>query len=123
MKGNHARKIDPLITNQQVQENKTTVIVHRRNWITKGEKILYTVIGLFFLLVATYLVYYSSTLDSLNRDVQKLEQSVQMQQAENQNLIFEIKELSTPERITQIAKDHGLKIQDGEVKQAHVLNK
>lgn len=50
--------------------------------------------------------------------MQGLETQVQHMKAENQDLSFEVRELSKPERITKIARENGLKIQDAQVKRA-----
>src|SRR5690625_3863480 len=65
-----------------------------------------------------YIVSFSSSTDTLNRDVQSLEVQVQQMKVDNESLSFEVRELSKPERITKIARDNGLKIQDAQVKRA-----
>lgn len=105
------------------QKNKQiTIKVKKQNWITKGEKILYSIVAACLIIMSTYLVFYSSSTDSLNRELQTLENAVQNQQITNESLQFQVKELSRPERITSIAKENGLKIQDAKVKQANLLN-
>lgn len=105
------------------QENNVKVKVHRKTgWITKGEKIIYSTVFLLLISFGILIVTYSSSTDSLNRDLQTLEQTVKAQQIKNEGLLFEKKELSRPERIISIAKEKGLKIQDAEVKQAQVLS-
>lgn len=123
MHTNHARNLEHTYApHTQTNEKKVVVKVHKQNWITKGEKILYTLISACLVFVGIFIVSYSSNTDQLNRQVQTLEQQVQAQQVENESLLVEIKELSRPERITKIAKENGLKIQDTEVKQAQSLN-
>ncbi|MFD2044006.1 cell division protein FtsL [Ornithinibacillus salinisoli] len=121
MAANHARVWQQSYTSQNathVQEEKQKVVVRKKSWITKGEKVLYSFVGLFLIVASAYIVSYSSSTDTLNRDLQSLEQNVQSQKLTNESLVFEIKELSRPERITQIAKENGLTIQNAEVKQA-----
>lgn len=123
MGANHARNWQHGYSTQTpIKEKKVAVKVHKQSWITKGEKALYSVVGVFLILASIVIVTYSSSTDTLNRELQSLEQKVQIQQVENEGLLFKKKELSTPERITTIAKENGLKIQDAEVKQAHVFN-
>lgn len=100
------------------QEKKVIVKVRKRSWITKGEKIIYTFFGAILIIACLYIVSFSSTTDTLNRNVQTLENQLHKQKAENENLMFEVSELSKPERITKIAKANGLKIQDAKVKHA-----
>jgi cell division protein FtsL len=104
------------------REQKATVKVRKQGWITKGEKVLYSVIGLCIIIAGGFMVSFSSSTDSLNRELQQLEQTVQNQQVINESLLFEKKELERPERITEIARENGLKIQDTEVKQAQNVN-
>lgn len=106
----------------QTQERKVAVKVQKQGWITKGEKLLYSLLGVGLILAGIFIVSFSSSTDTLNREMQQLEKTVQYQQVKNEGLLFEMKELSRPERITKTAKENGLKIQDAEVKQAHAFN-
>lgn len=118
---NHARRWNESAPHKQPVERKV-IRVKKQSWITKGEKILYSLVGSLLVASSLYMVSFSSTTDSLNREIQTLESQVQHQKIENEGLAFEIKELSKPERITKIAKENGLKIKDAEVRQAKVLN-
>ncbi|WP_343753553.1 cell division protein FtsL [Lentibacillus halophilus] len=124
MDGNAARKWDQSYTSYIPEQEKQTTTVHvqKKRWITKGEKLIYSVIG--FLLIATciYVVSFASSTDTLNRKVQSLEETVEQQQVTNEGLLYQKKQLSRPERIARIAKENGLKIQDAHVKQATVYN-
>lgn len=75
-----------------------------------------------FAAASIYVVAYSSSTDKLNREIQSLNEKVQQQKLENEDLVFEINELSKPERITKIAKENGLKIQETKVKRATKSN-
>lgn len=105
------------------EEKKTSVKIRKNKWITKGEKLLYSILGVVVICAGIYTVSYSSATDSLNRELQQLENKVQTQQVINEGLSFEIRELSRPERITKIAKENGLKIQDAKVKNVSALNR
>lgn len=107
--------------NQQPQK-KIVVKVKRKSWVTKGEKIIYSLFCLGLIVASLYLVSYASKLDSINREVQKLEEEVHNQKIENESLYFEVSELSSPERIINIARENGLKIQDAKVKRATAVN-
>ncbi|MFC4557012.1 cell division protein FtsL [Virgibacillus kekensis] len=123
MSVNHARKWEQSYAPQSPQrEKQVKVKVHKKSWISKGEKVLYSVIGLCLIAACIYVVSYSSTSDTLNRKLQSLEQTVQQQEVKNENLVYEKKQLSRPERITRIAKENGLEIQSTEVKQATAFN-
>lgn len=103
-------------------EKKIVVKVKRQGWVTKGEKLIYTVFCVCLIAASLYLVSYASKLDTLNREVQRLEREVHEQKIENEALYFEVSELSSPERIITIAREHGLKVQDAKVKRAAALN-
>ncbi|TXL67593.1 cell division protein FtsL [Cerasibacillus terrae] len=97
--------------------------VHKKGWVTKGEKILYVFFTSVFLLAASFLVTFSSTTDTLNRDVQTLENKVDDQKIKIEALEFEKKELQRPERIIQKAKENGLNIKNSKVKSVDVFKK
>lgn len=105
-------------TPSEKQQKKIVVKVRNKSWLTKGEKVIYGFLSILILVGGTYIVNFSSTTDKLNRDVQTMEEKVQQQKMENEGLVYEVRELSKPERITKIAKESGLKIQDTKVKRA-----
>ncbi|GGA83874.1 cell division protein FtsL [Ornithinibacillus halotolerans] len=121
MAANHARNWEQSYTSYQPQVEKK-VVYKRKSWITKGEKILYTSVAACLLIIGFFVVTYSSSMDTLNRDIQVLEQNIADQKLVNEGLLFEIKELSRPERITQFAKENGFTIQAAEVKHANSFN-
>ncbi|WP_188454489.1 cell division protein FtsL [Virgibacillus oceani] len=124
MSTNQARSFQPTHTSHSPQREKQVAIkVRKSSWITKGEKVLYTVVGVCLILAGIFIVSFSSSTDSVNREIQSLERTIQTQKVENDGLKYEKKELSRPERIIKIAKENGLKIQDSEVKHASLINK
>lgn len=123
MSANHARSWQQFSPQQAPKkEQKPHVKIHKKRWITKGEKVIYSIVFLCFIVSGIFIVSFSSSTDSLNRELIALEQTVKHQKVTNEGLVFEKKELSRPERILQIAKEKGLKIQDADVKQAQALN-
>jgi len=119
MNTNHARNWQRDAAQPKKQQQKKIVIrVKKKGWLTKGEKLIYAIFGVLLIGIGLYIVSFSSSTDALNRDLQTLEQQVQKQKIENESLQFEVRELSKPERITEIAKENGLKIQDAKVKRA-----
>lgn len=122
MSADHARNWQETYATQQTQEQQVTVKVRKQSWITKGEKVLYSIFGVCLISASIYIVSFSSSTDKINRELQALENQAQTQQVTNEGLLSEVKELSRPERITKIAKENGLKIQDAEVKKAHAYN-
>lgn len=108
---------------QQPQRKKQIVVkVRRRGWVSTGEKVIYTLFGVGLIASCLYVVSFASQTDQLNRDLLQLEGAVHNQTIENEALYFEVSELSSPERIIQIARDNGLKIQDAKVKRATAVN-
>ena len=101
-------------------EQKVKTKTHKQ-WITTGEKIIYSFFSVMIVVALIFVVGFSSNTDALNREVQQLEQNVKQQQLNNENLQIKVKEYSNPDRILQIAKDNGLKIQNTQVKQATSL--
>lgn len=101
---------------------KVSVKVKKQGWVTKGEKVIYAFIAVLFIVTSVFMVSLSSSTDTINRELQKLETTVQEQRITNEGLAFEVKELSRPERIISIAENHGLKIQNAEVKQARAVD-
>lgn len=103
-------------------EEKQIVKVKKTGWITKGEKILYSLIGLSIIAGCIFMVSYASSTDSVNRNLESLETDVKKQEVTNEGLQYEKKELSRPERIIKIARENDFKIQDAEVKQAQAFS-
>lgn len=123
MKSNQARAWQQTPVQETTPKKKQVVVrVRKKGLITRGEKVLYSFICFIFISACFYIVSFSSTMDTLNRNVQLKEQQVEQQIATNENLFIEIRELSKPERITKIAKENGLKVQDTEVKKANPFN-
>lgn len=100
------------------QQKKVVVKIRKKSWLTKGEKIIYAFLCMLIIFSGIYIVSFSGSTDTLNREVQSLEQKVEHQKVEIASSQYEIRELSKPERIIKIAKENGLKIQDTEVKRA-----
>ncbi|WP_404452501.1 cell division protein FtsL [Virgibacillus necropolis] len=124
MSASHARSWQQQTQTTAPKKDKQVVIkVKKQSWITKGEKVLYSLVGTCLITAAMYMVSFASSTDTINRDLQALQNDVQKQQVLNEGLLFEKKELSRPERIVKIAKENGLQIQDAEIKQVSVLNK
>jgi len=107
----------------QREPQKVKVKVQKKNWLTKGEKVLYSVVSACIIATGIFVVSYSSSADTINRDVQKIEAKVRHQEMKNESLAYKKKEYSRPERITKIAREKGLKIQNADVKQANALEK
>lgn len=116
-------QVEEATPSHETQEKRQIVVkVKRRSWVSKGEKVIYTLFSVGLIASCLYIVSYASKLDQLNRDLLQLEQTVHNQKLENEALYFEVSELSSPERIIKIARENGLKIQDAKVKRAVTMN-
>src|SRR5690625_1251246 len=83
----------------------------KKSLFTKGEKIVYTLGVLILTIGMIMVVNFSSTIDSLNRDLEVLNHDIQRIKVENTTLEAQVKELSKPRRILSTAKEIGLNIQ------------
>lgn len=100
----------------QKRQQKVIVKVKRSSWLTTGEKVIYTFCFALMIVATYYIVSFSSSIDTLNREQQTLETNISELTTTNQIKMFEIKELSDPARILGIAEENGFKIQDSKVK-------
>jgi cell division protein FtsL len=108
-------------SNPKQAPKKVAVRVKKQGWITKGEKVIYSMFAVVLIIAGLFMVNISSQTDALNREMQQLESHVEQQRIANEGLAFEVKELSQPERIISIAEAHGLEIQNTEVRQAQAV--
>lgn len=118
----HWRQSYAPVETQSTQQPQVKVKVKKRRWLTKGEKIIYSMLSICLIVACYFIISYASSIDTLNRDIQTLEETINDQRVQNENLQFEIKELSKPERILEIAEKHGLKIHDTKVKRAQIMD-
>src|SRR5699024_3853232 len=91
---------------QRNKQRKVVVKVRYKNLLTTGEIVIYAFLATALLGIGIFIVSYASSVDTLNRDVQSLEQDIQKQTAKNDELLGEVRELSKSERITSIAKEN-----------------
>ncbi len=116
MSAEQVRKQQPL--QQPERKKQVKVKVHKQKWISTGEKFLYSITTAAVIATSVFLVHFSASTDGLNRDIQHLEEKIDAQQSQNENLAYQVKELSNPDRILKIAKENGLSIKNSVVKQA-----
>ncbi|MCA0969374.1 cell division protein FtsL [Halobacillus litoralis] len=114
----HARKQQQPLHQQKKQKQVKVKIQKKKQWISTGEKFLYSIATAAVVASSLVLVQFSSSTDSLNRDIRTMEQNISKQESANENLAYQVKELSNPDRILRIAKENGLNIQNAQVKQA-----
>ncbi|WP_226578474.1 cell division protein FtsL [Halobacillus litoralis] len=116
MSAEQIRKQQPL--QQPDRQKQVKVKVHKQKWFSTGEKFLYSIATTVVLATSVFLVQTSAETDTINRDIRELEQDISKQESLNENLAYQVKELSNPDRILSIAKENGLNIQNAQVKQA-----
>ncbi|MCZ0704531.1 cell division protein FtsL [Natronobacillus azotifigens] len=102
-------------TEPRQRPQKQTKVKSRR--ITTGEKLLGVMYGVLTAIALLYIVSFSSNIDSINRDVQRLENQISEQETINANLEYQVIEYSNPDRILAVAKENGLEIQNTRVRQ------
>ncbi|MEQ6375232.1 cell division protein FtsL [Bacillaceae bacterium S4-13-58] len=122
------RKLETLGQQRQQQvpyqpiQPKKSEQVGSRKWISTGEKWLYSLFAIMMIVSSIVVVTYSASIDSTNRQIHSLEGDIQDLKLQSQSLELEVKELSKPDRILEIAKNAGMDIRYAEVKQAKTLN-
>jgi cell division protein FtsL len=83
---------------------------------TLGEKLLFVSFCVFVMYAAVHIVSNQVKIYQMNKDIQKLEETIQEQQKQNNDLYVEVQQLSTYERILQKAKELGLSLNENNVK-------
>ncbi|SIS37945.1 cell division protein FtsL [Salimicrobium flavidum] len=109
-------------TERQPERKQVKVKVAKKKWISTGEKYLYSIVSGAVLCACAYVISFSSATDSLNRDIETLEGNLEQQQSVNSSLSYDVEQLKNPERILDVAKKHGLDIQQSQVKQAGTVS-
>ncbi|MBB6455023.1 cell division protein FtsL [Salirhabdus euzebyi] len=116
----YAKKLEQYQPQEQ-RQTKVQVKVHKNPWISKGEKLVYSLFAMLTVTASIFIISYSSTLDLVNRDIQKMETDMEQQHLQNDTLRSEVKDLSKPSRILEIAKANGLDIKNTTVEQADIV--
>ncbi|WNV81283.1 cell division protein FtsL [Bacillus atrophaeus] len=92
------------------------VIVKRRASITLGEKVLLVLFVIAVLSVSLFIVSKAYAAYQTNIEVQKLEEKISSENKRIGDLEKSVADLSTPERIMDIAEKNGLKLKNKKVK-------
>ncbi|WP_416151048.1 cell division protein FtsL [Salipaludibacillus sp. HK11] len=103
-------------------ERETKSVKERvfKGGVTKGEKMIYSMaiiamVFVFYLILSNY-----ATMYTLNHEIQQTETNISEQQEINGGLTLQVKELSDPDRILDIAQnDLGMELNDKSVKVIH----
>jgi cell division protein FtsL len=106
----------------QRKQSKQVKVVVRSKRFTPGEYILMGLYTLGVCLALFFVIHMSAEIDGINRNIKSIKTEMTEQQSTNENLAYQKMELSNPERILAVAKEHGLDIQNTEVKQASKVN-
>ncbi|MEI5906073.1 cell division protein FtsL [Bacillus spongiae] len=83
---------------------------------TLGEKLLFVGLIAFASFMAIKIIATQASIYEVNKDIQKLEQSIQTQQKQNNNLDVQISEQKTYDRILEKAKQAGLDLNEENIK-------
>ncbi|KAA6452267.1 cell division protein FtsL [Bacillus atrophaeus] len=92
------------------------VIVKKRASITLGEKVLLVLFVIAVLSVSLFIVSKAYAAYQTNIEVQKLEEKISSENKRIGDLEKNVADLSTPERIMDIAEKNGLKLKNKKVK-------
>ena len=76
--------------------------------LTQGEKMLYTLGLLCFVLAIVLRVFSSSSIGNLKMDIEKVSYRIDTQKKKNQSLVMQVNELTSYENINSVLKDLGL---------------
>ena len=106
----------------QRKQSKQVKVVVRSKRFTPGEYILMGLYALGFCLALFFVIHMSAEIDGMNRNIESIKTDIAEQQSTNEDLAYQKTELSNPERILAVAKEHGLDIQNTKVKQASKVN-
>ncbi|MGE8204182.1 cell division protein FtsL [Heyndrickxia sp. NPDC080065] len=113
---NLARKQQQPYIQPKTNIEKQARTVHKRSQITLGEKLLAGLAIAFVCFMAIKVISTQAAVYQVNKDIQKLESSIQDKKKVNADLEMQVSDLSRYDRIKKIAKELGLKMNDNNVK-------
>ncbi len=88
----------------------------KRKAVSKGEKILFILYSVFTVFCGTILLHNQAQINEINREVHSMSIAINDIQKENGQLLIQINEKSSYERIWQKAKERGLHLNESNVK-------
>lgn len=106
----------------QRKQSKQVKVVVKTKLFTPGEYILMGLYTLGVCVALFFMIHMSAEIDEMNRNIETAKTEMSEQYVINENLSHQKMELSNPERILALAKEHGLDIQNTKVKQASKVN-
>ncbi|RFU71171.1 cell division protein FtsL [Peribacillus saganii] len=112
---NYAKKTQEHWQSEEPRQSVQTVIVHKAK-ISFGEMTLLLVLALLIAAVGVKIVSNQSAIYDTNKEIQKIEGSIDEQVKINNDLEVQVSELSTYERIWKKAAELGLMLNENNVK-------
>ncbi len=88
----------------------------KKSVITPGEKFLVALGAAIICFFAVQIITTQSSIYDVNKEIQVVQESIQLQEKENRDLEIQVSELSTYERILEKAKELGLNLKEQNVK-------
>lgn len=76
--------------------------------LTRGEKLLYSMGVLCFLLIIVTKVFCSASINNIRMDIEKTSYKIDNQEKKNQSLLMQVNELTSYENLSEVLKDMGL---------------
>ncbi|RHW36504.1 cell division protein FtsL [Neobacillus notoginsengisoli] len=105
---------------QQSQERQHVTKPERKRalWhqVTPGEKLIWVLFAALLCFGAVQIVTAQSAIYKVNKDIQEVKTSINDQERVNADLKVQVKELSKYDRIMLKAKEHGLNLNENNVK-------
>ncbi|TDF96692.1 cell division protein FtsL [Paenibacillus piri] len=95
-------------TEQKAAVKETKKVVYRNKSIPVQEKLLYLFTVLVCVAVASLIIWRYAQIYEMNTKILKLENDIQLLQAENSVLKHKVESLSTPDRLRQEAQKLGM---------------
>ncbi|WP_246940201.1 cell division protein FtsL [Bacillus pinisoli] len=104
------------IEEEQQYQQQAGQQIQKKLKVTFGEKVLFLMFAVMVLIGSIVMVSNSAKIYSVNRDISKLQTSIDTQAKVNADLELQVMELSTYERIWAKAQELGLMLNENNVK-------
>lgn len=110
---NLAKQLQKNFQEQTVQTTAAKTKTVRKAWFSPGEKVLGFVFGAIICVGSVQIISNQAAIYEVNKDIQDIEAAIVVQQKINSDLEVQVSELSTYERIWDIATNKlGLELND-----------
>lgn len=101
---------------QTEQQAEQTVVRRAKKRFSKGEKILFSLFGVFTIGSSSILLQTHSDLNAVNKEVQLLNAQIDETVKQNNELAIQVSDKMTYERIWKKAQEKGLNLNESNVK-------